>query len=146
MRAASVRTIGALDVALWDLAGKVAGLPIHRLIGTYRDRVPAYASSQILDAASAYVEQAHEYRRPAGAPTRSTRRRPGARTSRSARRCGPVGEDFTLMLDACWGYYYEQALQVGRAIEAAGYYWFEDPLADSDIYGYVKLRPSSTSR
>ena len=43
-RATTYRAIGAIDVALWDIAGKVAGLPIHRLLGSYRDRVPAYAA------------------------------------------------------------------------------------------------------
>ena len=38
-RAATVRAIGACDVALWDIAGKAAGLPIHRLIGTSRDPI-----------------------------------------------------------------------------------------------------------
>ncbi len=47
-RAVMLRTIGALDVALWDIAGKVAGLPIHRLIGSARKKVPAYASSSTL--------------------------------------------------------------------------------------------------
>ncbi|MGI9233673.1 MAG: mandelate racemase, partial [Woeseiaceae bacterium] len=37
--------IGAIDVALWDLAGKAAGMPIHKLMGSYRKSVPAYASS-----------------------------------------------------------------------------------------------------
>ncbi|MCJ2069181.1 mandelate racemase [Methylobacterium sp. J-030] len=141
VRAASVRTIGALDVALWDLAGKVAGLPIHRLIGTYRDRIPAYASSQILDSAAAYVEQAHAYRE---AGWSAYKIHPPQVWRDDIAICEAVragmGDGFTLMLDACWGYTYEQALRVGRAIEAAGYYWYEDPLADSDLYGYVKLK------
>jgi len=51
-----------------------------------------------------------------------------------------VGDDYTLIFDAVWSYNYEQALRVGRAIEALGFYWYEDPLADQDIYNYVKLR------
>src|SRR5882757_4901421 len=47
VRAASVRAIGACDIALWDIAGKAAGMPIHRLIGTTRDQIAAYASSEI---------------------------------------------------------------------------------------------------
>ncbi len=42
-RQTTLRAIGAMDVALWDLAGKAAGMPIHRLLGSYRDSVPAYA-------------------------------------------------------------------------------------------------------
>src|SRR5262249_31068361 len=45
-RVCTVRAIGAVDIALWDIAGKKAGLPIHRLIGTSRDKIGAYASSE----------------------------------------------------------------------------------------------------
>ena len=47
-RQTTFRAIGAMDVALWDIAGKAAGLPIHRLLGSYRESVPAYASSAVL--------------------------------------------------------------------------------------------------
>ena len=72
-RAVTVRAIGAVDIALWDIAGKVAGLPIHHLIGTCRDSIGAYASSEIHDSIAAYasseihtsreayVEQARHY-------------------------------------------------------------------------------------
>lgn len=40
-RAAGVRPIGAVDVALWDIAGKAYGQPIHRLLGTYREKIGA---------------------------------------------------------------------------------------------------------
>ena len=86
-RPAGVRTIGAVDVALWDLLGKAVGQPIHRLLGTYRESVPAYASSAVLAAASAYAEQAVEFKENGWQPTRFIRRRAGARTSRSARPC-----------------------------------------------------------
>jgi L-alanine-DL-glutamate epimerase-like enolase superfamily enzyme len=51
-----------MDVALWDLAGKVANLPIHRLLGSCRDRVPAYASSAYLPTPRDYAEEALYYR------------------------------------------------------------------------------------
>src|SRR5215468_10375453 len=54
-RSAGVRTIGAVDVALWDLAGKAYGQPIHRLLGTYRDRIGASASSAVLRSPVAYA-------------------------------------------------------------------------------------------
>ena len=54
----SMRCIGAVDVALWDLAGKVANLPIHRMLGSFRESVPAYASSEVLPSKEAYAEEA----------------------------------------------------------------------------------------
>jgi L-alanine-DL-glutamate epimerase-like enolase superfamily enzyme len=51
-----------------------------------------------------------------------------------------VGDDMVLMLDSMWCYGYEDAVRVGRAIEALDYFWYEDPLAEEDLYNYVKLR------
>jgi len=56
------RAIGAVDVALWDLAGKLMGQPIHRLLGTYRERLPAYASSAVLATKQAYAEEAARFK------------------------------------------------------------------------------------
>ena len=85
----TLRAIGAVDVALWDLAGKVAKLPIHRLLGTYRDRVPAYASSAVLPSTQAYARgggalQGARLDRLQDPPAD----RSGRPTSRSARPCG----------------------------------------------------------
>ena len=45
-----------------------------------------------------------------------------------------------MMLDAAWSYQYPEAVRVGKAIQELGYYWYEDPLHDADIYNYVKLK------
>src|SRR5215471_3289571 len=57
-RQTTFRAIGAMDVALWDIAGKAANQPIHRLLGSYRDSAPAYASSAVLATKEAYAEEA----------------------------------------------------------------------------------------
>jgi L-alanine-DL-glutamate epimerase-like enolase superfamily enzyme len=61
-RQTTYRAIGAMDVALWDIAGKAAGLPIHRLLGSYRASVPAYASSSVLPSKKAYAEEAAHFK------------------------------------------------------------------------------------
>src|SRR5690348_12391843 len=139
-RAATVRSIGAVDIALWDIAGKKAGLPIHRLIGSCRDKIGAYASSEIHASPEAYAEQALHYQ---GTGWHAYKIHPPQAWREDIRECEAVRQavgDYTLMLDSTWSYRYEEALRVGRAIEEMGFYWYEDPLADQDIYNYVKLK------
>ncbi|NIN34096.1 MAG: mandelate racemase, partial [Gammaproteobacteria bacterium] len=61
-RFAPIVAISALDIALWDIAGKAAGMPIHRLLGTCRESVPAYASSAFLPTPQDYAEEAMYYK------------------------------------------------------------------------------------
>jgi L-alanine-DL-glutamate epimerase-like enolase superfamily enzyme len=139
VRSATVRSIGALDVALWDLAGKAFGQPIHRLLGTFRDRIPAYASSAVLDSPQAYA-QALQFRDTGWAAYKihpPTRWKEDIKVCEAVRRA--VG-DYTIMLDSTWSYDYPAAIRVGRAVEEMGFYWYEDPLADQDIYNYTKLK------
>ena len=140
-RQTTLRAIGAVDVALWDIAGKAAGQPIHRLVGSYRDRVPAYASSAVLATRQAYSEEAARFKSDGWTAYKihpPTEPKLDIEVVEAVR--GVVGDAFTLMLDSTWAYDYPTALRVGRAIQELGYYWYEDPLADDDIYNYVKLK------
>ncbi|MEL0019267.1 MAG: enolase C-terminal domain-like protein [Rickettsiales bacterium] len=140
-RFTTLRAIGAVDVALWDIAGKVAGLPVHQLMGSYRSSVPAYASSPVHQDASAYVEEAQEIKSKGWGAYKI---HPPARWEEDIEVCRAVrkgvGDDYRVMLDSTWSYRYEEALRVGKAIEELDYYWYEDPLADDDMLNYVKLK------
>ncbi|MFI5003280.1 MAG: enolase C-terminal domain-like protein [Reyranellales bacterium] len=139
-RVAGVRAIGAVDVALWDLLGKAVGHPIHRLLGTYRESVPAYASSAVLPSPSAYAQEAMEYKEYGWAAYKI---HPPTQWKEDIKVCEAVRKavgDYTIMLDSTWSYDYPAALRVGRAAEEMGFFWYEDPLADQDIYNYVKLK------
>ena len=141
VRTTTVRSIGAVDIALWDIAGKVAGLPIHQLLGSYRDRVPAYISSAVHVSPEIYAQEALHYK---SLNLAAYKIHPPQVWQEDIRVCEAVrkavGDDYLLMLDAVWSYDYPTALRVGQAIQAMGYYWYEDPLADADIYNYVELR------
>jgi L-alanine-DL-glutamate epimerase-like enolase superfamily enzyme len=140
-RATTPRAIGAMDVALWDLGGKIAGLPIHRLIGGYRDSAPAYASSAVLPTVEAYAEEAARFKADGWTaykihpPTEPATDIAVCQAVRHA-----VGDGYTIMLDPTWAYQYPEALRVGRVAEDLGFHWYEDPLADDDVYNYVKLK------
>lgn len=140
-RMTTLRAIGAVDVALWDLCGMAAGLPVSKLIGQARTSCPAYASSAVLDGPALYAEEAVRFRDDGWAaykihpPTVPETDIAVCEAVRAA-----VGDDYRLMLDATWCYDYPQALRVGRAIEALGFYWYEDPLDEEDMLNYVKLK------
>lgn len=141
LRGQRLHVIGVVDVALWDLAGKVAGLPVHKLLGSYRDRVPAYASSAVLDRPQDYAEEAVHYKEAGWAAYKI---HPPGEVSEDLRICEEVrravGDDFPLMLDPTWSYDYPDAIRVGVAIQEMGFYWYEDPLREDDLYSYVKLK------
>jgi L-alanine-DL-glutamate epimerase-like enolase superfamily enzyme len=140
-RAVTPRTIGAVDVALWDLAGKAAGLPIHRLLGGFRRRLPAYASSATLMAPDAYADEALRLK---AQGFRAYKLHPPSPPADCIAACTAVrravGGDMALMLDPAGIYGFPDAVRVGRAIEELGFLWLEDPLAEDDIYNCVKLR------
>ena len=140
-RSVSTNAIGAIDICLWDINGKIAGQPIHRLLGTCKESVPAYSSTAWHATAEEYAEEAKHFQsigwtshkiHPHGEP------KADVAICQAVRRA--VGDDMKLMLDSMWAYQYEDALRVGRAIEQLGYYWYEDPLVEEDIYNYVKLK------
>lgn len=143
-------TAGVVDVALWDIAGQAAGLPIHRLLGSCRDRIPVYLSSGHHQSPEAYAEEAGYWQEqgwrgyklhPPRAPWRDDDPPP---VSFDIEACTAVrertGDAMALMLDSTWSYSYADAVDVGRAIEELGFLWYEDPLPAQDIHGYRRLK------
>jgi L-alanine-DL-glutamate epimerase-like enolase superfamily enzyme len=135
------RAIGALDVALWDIGGKLANLPIHALIGTARRKVRAYASSSRLPRREDYPEQwaalrqAHFTAYKIHPPVDPEDMAPLCHEMRKA-----VGDATPLMIDPVCSLDYPAALRLGQVIEDLGFYWYEDPLSAQDLYNCAKLR------
>lgn len=136
-----VEAISAIDIALWDIAGKAAGEPIHKLLGGMgRTRVPAYASSiNWLDDATVEAEVAaalkagfREIKVKLGHPLKNAIAR-----AKFVRRL--AGDDIALYVDANWAYDVDDALVVGRALADLGYGFFEEPIAPHDRAGYRRL-------
>ena len=135
----SVGALSAVDVALWDIAGKALGQPIYKLMGAYRDKVKVYATSWRLPAVQDYVDEALECQR-RGIAGYKLHARPeiAIEACRAVRKA--VGGDMKLMLDLGGRYGREEALRVGRIVEELNFYWLEEPVVDQDIEGLVKVR------
>ncbi len=121
---------GGLDNCLWDIAGKVAGLPVYHLLGRVRERTPAYynirgaTKDEAADDARKAIDlnftgvKDHFYH-----PVRENIEWLSA--MREA-----VGPDIDLMHDCVGIYTYDEAMRVGRALEELDYRWFEEPLPE----------------
>ena len=136
----STLAVCAVDIALWDLAGKISGLPIHALLGSFREKIPVYASSEQHDSIDGYVEQALEVKERG---LHGYKLHPSQRWREDIAACEAVrkavGDDFNLMLDSRSAYDIGEAVKVGHAIHEMGFLWYEDPLPTTDIYNYSKL-------
>ncbi|MBN9442911.1 mandelate racemase/muconate lactonizing enzyme family protein, partial [Bosea sp. (in: a-proteobacteria)] len=136
-----VEAIATVDIALWDIAGKQTGQPIHRLLGGMgRKEVAAYASSiNWLDDATVEAEVAavlkagfREIKVKLGHPLRDAVAR-----AKLVRRL--AGDEIALYVDANWAYDVDDAMIVGRALADLGYGFFEEPIAPHDREGYRRL-------
>jgi L-alanine-DL-glutamate epimerase-like enolase superfamily enzyme len=131
--------LAALDIALWDIKGKLFGQPIYKLLGgAWRTELPFYASiggngERTVDEVLRVVE-ARLKNQPAAVKIRFDADRtkadvdiPGDIAKAKAVR-KLVGDAFPLAFDANNGYSVGGAIRVGRALEELGYWWFEEPV------------------
>jgi L-alanine-DL-glutamate epimerase-like enolase superfamily enzyme len=135
-----IYSYGPFDICLWDLAARQAGVPLYRLLGEFRNKVPVYASSFVLSDAEAYARQALEVK---GRGWHAYKVHPPGDYDRDLeiyRACREaVGPGFKLMADPVAAYNHNQALRMGRELERLDYYWLEEPLFDTDFTGLRKL-------
>lgn len=143
-----MQALSGLDIALWDIAGKVAGLPLHKLIGgAHRDRVRAYGYGMMLKRESV-ADHLARFRDEAAAILdmgfTATKMKVGLGPRDDVRLCQAVaeavGDRGLFMVDANHCYTTSDAFHVGRALEELGAYWFEEPVAPEDLDGYRELR------
>jgi L-alanine-DL-glutamate epimerase-like enolase superfamily enzyme len=130
----------AIDCCCWDIAGKAANRPIYKLLGGFRDRVKAYASSLVYDTIDEYIDLFKTCKEQGftafkihcwGVPEKDIE------LCEAVRAAFPE-ED--LMLDAICAYDRVGALKVGRAMDRLNFYWYESPLREEDIEGHRLLR------
>lgn len=137
-----IEAIAGVDIALWDVAGKAAGVPVAKLLGGMgRTQIDAYASSiNWMDEET--VEE--EVARALAAGFRQVKVKIGSpvadaiERARFVRRL--VGGGIGLSVDANWAYDLDDALRVGLVLADLDYIWFEEPILPEDRRGYRMLR------
>lgn len=148
------RTLAAVEMALWDLAGRKLGLPVYKLIGGYRDKVPAYGSTMCGDELEGGLATPEDYARYAEwlvgrgyqAIKLHTWMKPvsfAPDPRMDVKACAAVreavGPDLPLMLDAYHGYSRSDALWLGQQLQKLGFYWYEEPMNEASMSSYAWL-------
>lgn len=141
-----VTAISGVDIALWDLKGKIYGRPVNQIMGgPFRDRVQAYATGTyrrgsgqpidyIVKEVRDYIDQGFDAVKlkigfDVDADTELIR------AVRAA-----IGKDKGLMLDANHGYDALEAIALGRAVADQNIGWFEEPVVPEDLASYREVR------
>jgi L-alanine-DL-glutamate epimerase-like enolase superfamily enzyme len=148
------RALAAVDSALWDLAGRALNTPVYKLLGGYRDKLPAYGSTMCGDELAGGLSTPEEYAdyalqlvakgykalklhtwmppvKFAPDPTMDIKACTAVRKA--------VGPDIALMLDGYHEYSRMDALRIGRALEELNFTWYEEMMNEQSMASYVWL-------
>jgi len=148
------RALAAIEQALWDLAGRALKLPVYKLIGGYRDKVPAYGSTMCGDELEGGLATPQDYadfalklvargykaiKLHTWMPPVSFAPDPGMDIRACAAVREAVGPNIELMLDGYHNYSRTDALRIGRALEKLGFAWFEEMMNEQSMASYAWL-------
>jgi L-alanine-DL-glutamate epimerase-like enolase superfamily enzyme len=128
------------DVALWDIAGKQANLPVYKLLGGYRESIPAYASTVTYSSIEEFLDiadQALALGYPAIKLHAFGDAKKDALLGEKLR--AHVGDDIPLMYDGSAGFDLEDAVYLGNALYDSGFAWYEEPMREFSVTAYKWL-------
>lgn len=140
-----LQSLSGVDIALWDIAGKLQGQPVYKLLGgAFRDRIPAYGYGMMLQRVPELTTRfAEESKKIATAGFKAIKMKIGlgpredAKLVEAVRKA--VGSEIRLMVDANHCYTAREAIPLGRELERLDVFWFEEPVAPEDYQGYRDL-------
>jgi L-alanine-DL-glutamate epimerase-like enolase superfamily enzyme len=154
-----IAAISGIDIALWDLRGKMANMPVWRLLGGYRKRVPAYATGGFYAEGKGIRELVAEMESYVNAGFRAVKMKVGRNSNiemsalRASNERGvaevslatdiervaavreAIGPDIRLAVDANGAWDVATAIKMGRAMEPFDIYWYEEPVWPDDVDG-----------
>ncbi len=144
--------IAAVDIAVWDILGKSAGLPVYKMLGAYRERMPVYSMcgwyydddddlAKFKRQITTAMEQGyHAVKIKVGRFSQED----DVRRIRLA--LDTVGKGKRVMVDANQVFNRNEALRRGRVYQEMGCFWFEEPLPPQDMEGFAMLAQSLDMR
>ena len=134
--------MAAIDIALWDLKGRLAGEPLWRLLGGHSSRVKVYAGG--IDLQHPLEDLLDETRHNLDRGFRAIKMKVGRErlvedVERVAAMRELLGPDILLMVDANMRWTVEQAIRAARALAPYDVYWLEEPAIPDDVEGHARI-------
>ncbi len=136
--------IAATDIAVWDIVGKHANLPVWRMLGAYRDRMPVYSMcGWYYDNDDDLSQYKKEIENALGHGYQAIKIKVGRHSLADDEGRIKVAQDLAgkrrIMLDANQVFDRNEALRRGRVYQQMGIFWYEEPLPPHDMQGYAEL-------
>ena len=143
------RVISGIDIALWDLKGKITGLPVYKLLGGFTNKVPVYIAGGYYEEGKGLGELAEEMAASVAMGAKAVKMKiGGAPINEDVERVravrDAVGPDVKLMVDANCAYRHFEAQEIARKMEPYDVYWFEEPVNPDDYEGHRIVTNSTT--
>jgi L-alanine-DL-glutamate epimerase-like enolase superfamily enzyme len=145
-KGAAVIAMSAIDVGLWDIIGKKQKMPVYKLLGGYRDRVPGYGSGGVLSLSKdelireqmSYLEDGYK-----AVKMKVGLRDPRQDIERVKAVREAIGNGIDLMVDANNGWSTSTAIQMAKRLERFDVRWLEEPVTAEDYDGYSRVAAST---
>ncbi len=142
-KGAAVRAISGVDIALWDVIGKAAGMPVYKLLGGYTDRVKVYASGGFYTPRNDLGELVEEMTAYVSRGFKAVKMKVGRDLRQDVRRVAAVrealGEGIDLLVDANEAWDMPTAMRFIQLTADYDIYWLEEPVAPDDAGGFAQL-------
>lgn len=148
-RGYETRALSSLDLALWDLKAKLAGMPLYRMLGGYRQRIPIYVAGGYYTDGKGFKELQDEMTSYVELGARAVKMKIGAvpikeDVARVKAVREAIGPDVQLLLDANCAYRYYDAIQFSHRVEEYEPFWFEEPVQPDDYEGFKKIAAATS--
>ena len=147
-RGITTRVISGIDIAIWDIKGKVANRPVHKMLGGFTDRIPVYIAGGYYEEDKGLEDLAEEMEKAVSMGANAVKMKiGGASINEDVERVrvvrDAVGPNVKVMMDANCAYRYFEAINIAKKVERYDVYWFEEPVNPDDYEGHRLISRST---
>ena len=148
-RGPTTNAISSIDIALWDIKAKAANMPLYKLLGGGKDRVPYYCAGGYYEEGKDLKALGQEMIDYVAMGAKAVKMKVGAKSiEEDAGRVEAVrkavGPEVKVMVDANCAYNLHEAIAFARRVEEYHPYWFEEPVQPDDYEGFRRIGEASS--